>query len=117
LPAPDANLLTENSLPRDALELQLLWYLGNVLNVHPLGIHDNFFELGGHSLLAVKLMSHIQQQCGVRLPVSALFQSPTIATLAQQLRQDTTPLLTHLVPIQTAGEGNPIYCLPVPLGR
>jgi amino acid adenylation domain-containing protein len=119
LPAPDATTTTstEKTLPRDATELQLLSVWETVLDVHPLGIHDNFFELGGHSLLAVKLMSHIQQQCGKRLPVSALFQSPTVATLAQQLRQeDTTPLLTNLVPIQMAGEANPIYCLPGAVG-
>jgi len=103
-------------LPRDFIELQLLSIWETVLNVHPLGIHDNFFELGGHSLLAVNLMSHIQQQCGVRLPVSALFQSPTVATIAQQLRQDTTPLLTNLVPIQTKGEAIPIYGLPGTIG-
>jgi len=116
LPAPDSNTLTLNTLPRDAIELQLLSVWETVLDVHPLGIHDNFFELGGHSLLAVKLMSHIQQQCGVRLPVSALFQSPTVATLAQQLRQDTTKLLTNLVPIQVAGEKPPVYCLPGAIG-
>jgi acyl carrier protein len=116
LPAPDSNTLTESTLPRDAIELQLLGVWETVLDVHPLGIHDNFFELGGHSLLAVKLMSHIQQQLGVRLPVSALFQSPTIATLAQQLHQDTTPLLTHLVPIQTAGFAPPVYALPGAVG-
>jgi len=100
-----------------------LWHCnGNwetVLHVHPQGIHDNFFGEGGHSLLAIKLMSHIYQlyqQCGVRLPVSVLFQSPTVATQAQQLRQDTTPLLTNLVPIQTAGFALPVYCLPGAVG-
>jgi thioesterase domain-containing protein/acyl carrier protein len=116
LPAPDANTPTENTLPRDAIELQLLGVWETVLDVHPLGIHDNFFELGGHSLLAVKLMSHIQQQFAVRLPVSALFQSPTVATLAQQLRQNTTQLFTDLVPIQIKGEANPVYCLPGAIG-
>jgi surfactin family lipopeptide synthetase A len=116
LPALDSNTLTENILPRDAIELQLLGVWETVLDVHPLGIDDNFFELGGHSLLAVKLMSHIQQQCGVRLPVSALFQSPTVATLAQQLRQDTTPLLTNLIPIQTKGAAIPVYGLPGTIG-
>jgi thioesterase domain-containing protein/acyl carrier protein len=116
LPAPDSNTLTESTLPRDTIELQLLSVWETVLDVHPLGIHDNFFELGGHSLLAVKLMSHIQQQFGVRLPVSALFQSPTVAALAQQLHQDTTPLLTNLVPIQIKGKANPVYGLPGAIG-
>ncbi|MCP4698901.1 MAG: hypothetical protein GY862_18915 [Gammaproteobacteria bacterium] len=39
-----------------------------------------------------------------------------MATLAQQLRQETTPLLTNIVPIQTAGEATPVYCLPGAIG-
>jgi amino acid adenylation domain-containing protein len=116
LPAPDSNTLTENTLPRDTLELQLLSIWETVLDIHPLSIHDNFFELGGHSLLAVKLMSHIQQQYGVQLPMSVLFQSPTVAMLAQQLHQNTVPLFTNLVPIQTNGEKIPVYCLPGAIG-
>jgi len=116
LPAPEAQAHHDSALPRNALELKLLGIWESVLNVQPLGIHDNFFDLGGHSLLAVRLMSHIQQQCGMRLPVSALFQSATIAALAQQLTDDTAALSNNLVAMQTTGQGHPLYCLPGAVG-
>ena len=50
LPAPNLNPLTENTWPRDTIELQLLGVWETILEVHPLSIHDNFFELGGHFL-------------------------------------------------------------------
>jgi len=116
LPTRELNSQNESSLPRDAVELQLLSIWEEVLGVHPLGIHDNFFDLGGHSLLAVRLMSCIQQQFAVRLSVSVLFQSPTVAALAQQLHQGVQPLHTNLIAMQTSGQGQPIYCLPGAIG-
>ncbi len=73
--------------PRDQLENDLCQVWETVLDVHPVGIHDNFFELGGHSLLAIRLAGQIEQQLGQRLPIGAIFQSPTVAGLADVLRQ------------------------------
>ncbi len=73
--------------PRDELEHSLCQVWESVLNIHPVGIHDNFFELGGHSLLAIRLAGHIEQQLGQRLPIGSIFQSPTVAGLAETLRQ------------------------------
>ncbi|MCP5104464.1 MAG: non-ribosomal peptide synthetase, partial [bacterium] len=54
-----------------------------VLNIDKIGIHDNFFQLGGHSLKAVSIVSRINQEFGVRLPISIIFEESTIAQLAQ----------------------------------
>jgi len=57
------------------------------LGVQAIGVHDNFFELGGHSLLGLRLFAEIEQILGIKLPISTLFQEPTIWHLAQIIRQ------------------------------
>ena len=90
LPAPGWIALwriTTRCSPRDELEQSLCQVWEALLNIHPVGIHDNFFDLGGHSLLAIRLAGQIEEQFGQRLPIGAIFQSPTVAGLAETLRQ------------------------------
>lgn len=47
----------------------------------------NFFDLGGDSLLATQLVSRLRLESGVELPISAVFQSPTLRGLARWLRE------------------------------
>jgi thioesterase domain-containing protein/acyl carrier protein len=55
------------------------------LGIERVGLQDNFFELGGHSLLAVKLFAEIERTFDRRLPLSTLFQAPTLGQLAEVL--------------------------------
>jgi hypothetical protein len=48
-------------------------------------MHDDFFDLGGHSFLAVRLISAIRKELSVEMPISDVFDYPTIASLASQL--------------------------------
>jgi len=116
LPMPETELRSSQQvMPRNEVELKLLSLWQTVLNQPNLGIHDNFFDLGGHSLLAVRLINQIQQQFERRLPVSVLFQSPTIASLAEALH-DTKLQWTNCVPIQMQGDELPVYLLPGSIG-
>jgi amino acid adenylation domain-containing protein len=74
--------------PRTAAERGIAEIWSSVLSVNDVGIHDDFFALGGHSLLAVRLFAEIERKLGVRLPISALFESPTLAALAELVERE-----------------------------
>ncbi len=88
LPAPDwshRHLENEYVGPRTPTEKMLAEIWAFVLGVAQPGIHDNFFELGGHSLLATQLISRIRNAFDIDFPLRSIFESPTIAMLAEQV--------------------------------
>ena len=106
------------SEPDDRLERQLLAIWREVLGIPALGPEDDFFDSGGHSLLAVSLFARIEQETGVRLPLSTIFEAPTVRELVEVLRTNgwnepwrsiscLTPTGTRPpVFFVTAGDGN-----------
>jgi len=74
--------------PRTPTERQLTALWQSVLGVSPIGVNDDFFALGGQSLLAMRLLVNLRHALGVDLPLSALFEGPTIAALAARLDAD-----------------------------
>jgi amino acid adenylation domain-containing protein len=81
LPLP-AEPQVETAAPRNASEEAVAAVWREVLGVEHPGIHDVFFDLGGHSLNATRVVSRLRAALGVDLPLSALFETPTIAGLA-----------------------------------
>jgi amino acid adenylation domain-containing protein len=73
--------------PQTAVERALAGVWREVLGVEVVGLGDDFFDLGGHSLLAVKLFAEIERTFGRKLPLSTLFQAPTLGRLARVLGQ------------------------------
>jgi acyl-coenzyme A synthetase/AMP-(fatty) acid ligase/acyl carrier protein len=71
--------------PRTATEKRLAGIWSDVLGVPQVGVHDDFFELGGHSLLAAQLVSRVTDSMQVGLPLRKLFDSPTIADVAEHV--------------------------------
>jgi len=89
LPVPEqtiANTLTTSYVaPRNTVEDVLAGIWAKAFNQPRIGIHDKFFDLGGHSLMATQLIARIQQAFQVQVPLRSLFDTPTIAGLAEQI--------------------------------
>jgi aspartate racemase len=98
--------------PRDEIERQLARLWEKLLGLPSVGANDDFFDLGGHSLLAIRLFDLIETSFGPKLPVVTLFQAPTLARLADAIRQagDGREWST-LVPIQPMGNRPPFFCV------
>ncbi|HEX4646645.1 MAG TPA: amino acid adenylation domain-containing protein, partial [Verrucomicrobiae bacterium] len=113
LPLPDRQItaLAKTFVaPRDKLEAQLAKIWEEVLEVPRVGAEDHFFNLGGHSLLAVRLLARIEKVLDRKIPVAAIFQSPTVAQLANVLREKTSqPPASSLVGIQPQGSKPPLF--------
>ena len=63
--------------------LAALWQ--QVLGVETAGPGDDFFALGGHSLAAARLIPRIRETFGVEMPLSDLFEAPTLRLQAERL--------------------------------
>ncbi|ABX04504.1 amino acid adenylation domain [Herpetosiphon aurantiacus DSM 785] len=98
-------------IARDPLELQLQQLWTSVLG-HQLGIHDHFLEHGGHSLIAIRFMALLNPTLEQPLPLTSLYQAPTIAEMAQLLRHQSRQW-SPLVPLRHgAAEQTPLFLLP-----
>ncbi|MFL9484063.1 amino acid adenylation domain-containing protein [Chitinophagaceae bacterium LWZ2-11] len=67
-----------------------LWI--QLLQIDKVGVNDNFFESGGNSLLALTTVATLKQEFDFNLPVTKLFQYPTVAGIAAYLEGRTNTL-------------------------
>ncbi|MBC7541698.1 MAG: amino acid adenylation domain-containing protein, partial [Candidatus Sericytochromatia bacterium] len=98
LPAPEwRGTQTEKVLPRNVVEQLLADIWAEILDIRDIGVFDNFFELGGHSLLATRLVSRVRDTLSIDLPLRRLFESPTIATMAETILSENAELFDELL--------------------
>lgn len=72
--------------PRTPTEKRLAVIWSELLGNSTIGIHDDFFKLGGHSLLATQVLSRVQAEFQVEIPLQVLFSGiTTIAQIAQMI--------------------------------
>ncbi|MFP2933217.1 beta-ketoacyl synthase N-terminal-like domain-containing protein, partial [Pyxidicoccus sp. 3LG] len=72
--------------PRSDIERRLLELWRERLGVEQIGLDDNFLEIGGNSLMAAQLLTRLRETFQVQLPLSDLFEAPTVATLAARIQ-------------------------------
>jgi len=73
--------------PVGEYELGVAALVADVLERPAVGLADNFILLGGHSLLAAQLMVRIEDRFGVELPLRTVFERPTVAEIAAEVRR------------------------------
>jgi acyl carrier protein len=61
--------------------MRVLWE--EVLETNVVGLEWDFFEMGGSSLLAVRLVDLIEEQYGVALDITDLYDHPTVHELVE----------------------------------
>ncbi|MGH3777952.1 MAG: amino acid adenylation domain-containing protein [Pseudonocardiaceae bacterium] len=84
--------------PRTETERVLARIWADVLGVRTVGVEDDFFALGGDSILSFRALSRIREAFGSELSARTVFDTRTIARLAELLSQhsgsDSTARIT-----------------------
>jgi len=112
LPKPEyvrPELASQYQSPRTPIEETVCGVWADVLKLSQIGTHDNFFELGGHSLLATQVVVRLRDLFRVELPLRRLFESPTVAGLADEIeRLQRSALGLQTAPIVQVPRNQPL---------
>ena len=135
LPEPKIENTIKFVAPTNEVEQRLRKIWSEILDFseQEIGIDYNFFELGGHSLKATLLLSAIQKEFAIKIPLSEIFLAPTIRLLAEKIQKNTANLYSpiekakmqdkyelssgqrRLYSIYTLNKNSKVYNLPVVL--
>ncbi|WP_113651832.1 polyketide synthase [Pedobacter namyangjuensis] len=75
--------------PQSTIEKNIYDVWSTFLEIDQIGVNDNFFELGGNSLLAQRTIAILKNTYQYNLPITKVYQLPTIAALAKYLDKTT----------------------------
>jgi thioesterase domain-containing protein/acyl carrier protein len=116
LPAPgQPSAAADFVAPRTPIEEFLADLWAEQFRVERVGANSNFFDLGGHSMLAVRVMGRVQHVLGIEVPISALFEAPTVEQLAAVVQGRQVRRIAPLVRLHSGGGQRPLFLAP-PVG-
>jgi acyl-CoA synthetase (AMP-forming)/AMP-acid ligase II len=87
----DASAAEPTGGPPDDLHTLLMGIWSEILKIDDIGIEDNFFDIGGQSSQLVSVHLKLNQILNVDVPVTKLFQYPTIRSLSGYLQGVDVP--------------------------
>ncbi len=109
---PDVGAMAETSSAQPANaqiveRLCALW--SRVLGGSPVLPDSDFFDLGGDSLLAVNMLLAVEREFRVSLPLTIIYDAPTVAALAAFLDNETRPSFSPLVCLNDGDGAAPLF--------
>jgi amino acid adenylation domain-containing protein len=81
-------VLMSSRPPQTRAEKTIAEIVREVLGLDTMRVEDNFFDLGGNSLLLVDVHGRLEAAFGRTIPMVALFNHPTVQSLAAYLSPD-----------------------------
>jgi acyl-coenzyme A synthetase/AMP-(fatty) acid ligase/acyl carrier protein len=100
---------TDFEAPAAGIETAVASIFASVLDIAGIGRRDNFFHRGGDSLRGVRVVAAVEEAFGLAVSVDLLFDHPTVAAFAAELRlllglsADPAKPLPQEVPAGTSG--------------
>ena len=95
LPEPEKAKELAYVAPRTGIEKAIAAVWEGIFRRERIGVTDNFFDIGGHSLLATQVISRLRAALGIDPPLRVLFESPTIAQLAEWVEKEAKSDAAH----------------------
>ncbi len=111
LPAPDGDTGGGEPLhvaPRDPVEELAAGFWAEVLKRESVGVHDDLFALGASSLGVMRVAARLRAALGVEVPVRVFFTRPTVAGVAEWVREARGGGAGGHVPIPRADRSGPL---------
>src|SRR5262249_46833739 len=78
----------------------------------PIGLDQNFFDIGGHSLLAIAIVRALEEISGRSLPLSTVFQAPTIQAQLKLLAEAGFARFSTRITLRDGSRESPLFLLP-----
>ncbi|MFE0018239.1 amino acid adenylation domain-containing protein [Mesorhizobium sp. NPDC059054] len=98
--------------PCPGLEQAVAELWREVLAIADIGREDNFFALGGSSFAGMRLMAKLEERFSQRVSFPTLIAHPTVAGLAEVLRDGGSEHEGRLaIPIRAGNDGAALFCI------
>lgn len=99
--------------PRNRVEEKVAKIWEGVLKLRAVGVTDDFFELGGTSLLAATILIRVEEEFGLRLPLSVFLEkAPTVENLAIAITGARKMVsIPTVIRLKSTGSFPPLFCV------
>ncbi len=103
----------------DEYELNVIKIWQTAFHDNQIKICDDFFDLGGNSLIALQIISELNSFYKIDIPLSYLFEYPTITMLAEKIKKLIMPIseqchntqLRSVIKLSDHSNGIPLFLI------